>query len=48
MNIFFLQQIGPNPVTTNTSRDQSMMDDGMSPNSEDKKTKREVMLLTNS
>ncbi|RHN60311.1 hypothetical protein MtrunA17_Chr4g0024401 [Medicago truncatula] len=38
--------IGPNPVTTNTSSDQSLMDDDMPPNLEDKKFKREVMLLT--
>ncbi|KEH29704.1 WRKY1b transcription factor [Medicago truncatula] len=37
--------LGPNPVTTNTSSDQSMMDDGMSPNSEDKRTKRELAIL---
>jgi len=43
---FLLQQIGPNPVTTNTSSDQSLMDDGMPSNLEDKNTKREVMLLT--
>jgi len=44
---FFLRQLGPNPITTNTSSDQSMMDDGMSRNSEEKRTKStKVMLLT--
>ncbi|AES88086.2 WRKY1b transcription factor [Medicago truncatula] len=37
--------IGPNPVTTNTSSDQSLMDDDMPPNLEDKKFKREMAII---
>ncbi|RHN60369.1 putative transcription factor WRKY family [Medicago truncatula] len=37
--------LGPNPITTNTSSDQSMMDDGMSPNSKEKRTKSTEMAI---
>ncbi|KAF7851049.1 hypothetical protein BT93_L4672 [Corymbia citriodora subsp. variegata] len=36
---------GLNLLTTNTSSDQSMVDDGISPNSEDKRAKNEIAVL---
>lgn len=44
-NLDFNVNTGLNLLTTNTSSDQSMVDDGISPNSEDKRAKNELAVL---
>lgn len=44
---FLFLQTGLHLVTGNTSSDQSIVEDGLSPNSEDKRAKTEVLIIRN-